>query len=697
MTVPTLESVAEFSTNGVTTNFPFFFKFLANEDLVVTYVSPAGISSVLTLGTQYAVNGAGDESGSIVTTTALAGPGQLIVSREIDAYQQTSLRNQGKFLAETHENVFDKLTMLIQQGFAIFKRALVRPFGRDYYDAESRNISFLADPVEPQDAATRGWTGTYVADLIANIQGPINNAANVFYQFPDGSSHVVQDLSGANGATGIGESRYGGSVGKVLNSLPYYASAAGLGQGGNDTVALQTLINNVSAAGGGQIVMDCNTDYLISNSIYVKSNIVLNFTGTGFLKLTASSGNGAVLVVYSQNPSIITENVHIINPRIDGGNFGWPTATSAAYGENGVAGTSCKHVRVYGGFVKNCRRGSSNPVGTGGKAIQFESGVDDILVEGLTAENCTILCETGGSPNDTQYRTGTRVTYKNLTGKNIERPISLMQLFTPPGDESVVSCLIDGVQLYNCGREGVAGTELNFGLIVADRYTGAVVRNVQCYNEPAYGKIHSVVRMRRGQRNEFSVTFNGACDYIVSHREPTGGGSSSVLQDNIFGPIRHSGICNTYAVGGASGDTAALLDNLYEIFTDTVTTGLIEPQIQTSTLFGAFTSGTKVQRIEGPFNLIGGYFANTYYSGAFGFAGSVNISGLSVAAVSGGYALDCPGDMFLRRSGSDRLRTTSVGVRLVAPTYADNATALAGGLVATDVYKTAAGDLRIVV
>ena len=63
MTVPTLNSVAEFATNGVTTNFPFFFKFLANEDLVVTYVNPVGVSAVLTYGLQYTANGADDEDG----------------------------------------------------------------------------------------------------------------------------------------------------------------------------------------------------------------------------------------------------------------------------------------------------------------------------------------------------------------------------------------------------------------------------------------------------------------------------------------------------------------------------------------------------------------------------------------------------------------------------------------------------------
>lgn len=193
MTVNTIGSIAEFVTNGVTTNYPFYFKFLANEDLVVTYVNPQGVSSTLTLGTNYTVNGVGnDNGGSIVTTTALAGPGQLVVSREMDPFQQTSLRNQGKFLAETHEDVFDKLTMLIQQGLAIVARALTRPLGRDYFFAESRRITSVKDPVDPQDAATKNSVESYVNGLIGTGQGPVNNAANVLYATPGGITRTVQ-------------------------------------------------------------------------------------------------------------------------------------------------------------------------------------------------------------------------------------------------------------------------------------------------------------------------------------------------------------------------------------------------------------------------------------------------------------------------------------------------------------------------
>ena len=227
MTVNTISSIAEFDTNGVTTNYPFFFKFLANEDLVVTYINPVGASTTLTLGTHYTVNGAGnDPGGSIITVTALAGPGQLVVSREMDAFQQTSLRNQGKFLAETHEDVFDRLTMLIQQGFAIFTRALTRPFGRDYFFAENRRITSVKDPVDDQDAATKHSVQAYVASVLETGQGPINNAANVAYVYPDGVVRSVQTLATKNnpllGSAGIGHKT--GTVFDGLEKLDTFSS-----------------------------------------------------------------------------------------------------------------------------------------------------------------------------------------------------------------------------------------------------------------------------------------------------------------------------------------------------------------------------------------------------------------------------------------------------------------------------------------
>lgn len=205
MTVSTLNSSAEFATNGVTTVFPIGFKFLAAADLNVTYTNSAGVTTDLVLGTDYTVSGAGSENGGSITTTTALATGQLAVERDMLAYQETSLRNQGRFFAETHEQVFDRLTMLIQQIFGRLGRALFRPLGRNYFDAEGRQIKNVADPTADQDATTKNWTQQYVAEILATGQGPINNAANIVYTFPDGTARKVQDLSSTTiGSQGIG-------------------------------------------------------------------------------------------------------------------------------------------------------------------------------------------------------------------------------------------------------------------------------------------------------------------------------------------------------------------------------------------------------------------------------------------------------------------------------------------------------------
>ncbi|MGR3895964.1 hypothetical protein FW760_16240 [Pseudomonas sp. 1176_21] len=110
------------------------------------------------------------------------------------AVQPTDLRNQGKFLAETHEKDFDRLTMLIQQGLAGLNRALKRPIGKSYFDAEGRRIASVADPVLPQDAATKNWSEDYLGGLVGGLIGNPNLASGVGYITPTGKLGSVQDM-----------------------------------------------------------------------------------------------------------------------------------------------------------------------------------------------------------------------------------------------------------------------------------------------------------------------------------------------------------------------------------------------------------------------------------------------------------------------------------------------------------------------
>ncbi|HFT7741877.1 TPA: phage tail fiber protein [Pseudomonas aeruginosa] len=195
MTVPTNTSVVEYEGNGVTTAFPVPFKFPANGDLVVTKVYN-DVSTVLSLGTDYSVVGAGAQAGGAVITNSAPQSGSVInISRELEPVQETDLRNQGRYFAETHESVFDYLTMLIQQSFSGLSRALRRPVGKDYFDAENRRIARVADPVEDMDAANRLWTQQYVGSVINSGTGPVNLASNVIYIGPNGAPYTVQDIS----------------------------------------------------------------------------------------------------------------------------------------------------------------------------------------------------------------------------------------------------------------------------------------------------------------------------------------------------------------------------------------------------------------------------------------------------------------------------------------------------------------------
>lgn len=117
MTVQTSTNVAAFVGNGVTTSFPIGFKFNSSADLIVEATNTVtGVTTPLSLNSDYTVTGAGDENGGTITFTAAPLSVETVkVTRHVDLLQLTDLRNQGKFYAEVHEDVFDKLIMIDQQ------------------------------------------------------------------------------------------------------------------------------------------------------------------------------------------------------------------------------------------------------------------------------------------------------------------------------------------------------------------------------------------------------------------------------------------------------------------------------------------------------------------------------------------------------------------------------------------------------
>lgn len=166
MTVSSVVNHEQYQGNGTTTVFPYRFRILKSSHMVVTVSDKLGVLKTLTLGTDYTITGVGlVAGGNVVLSSALADGWLISLDRDLPAVQETDLRNQGRFFAETHEDAFDYLTMLIQRALSLFGLALRKPsWIAEYYDGQGNSIANLADPVNTQDAVTKAY-----ADNIAKV------------------------------------------------------------------------------------------------------------------------------------------------------------------------------------------------------------------------------------------------------------------------------------------------------------------------------------------------------------------------------------------------------------------------------------------------------------------------------------------------------------------------------------------------
>lgn len=194
MTVSSQVSSVSYLGDGVTTLLPVPYYFLEQTHLKVTRVNLDASTSVLVLGSDYSVAGAGNQAGGSITMFAAPAVGvQIIIDRAVPATQETDYVPNDPFPAESHERALDKLTMLIQQAFSGIGRALLRPVGKSYFDAEGRIISNVQNPANPQDAATKNYVQQEIADLLEIGSGSANNAANVLY-VPNGPGQIVRTV-----------------------------------------------------------------------------------------------------------------------------------------------------------------------------------------------------------------------------------------------------------------------------------------------------------------------------------------------------------------------------------------------------------------------------------------------------------------------------------------------------------------------
>lgn len=132
MTIATTTSRVSYLGSGSPGPFSYPFKIFANTDLEVTHVDVDGAESTLALTTDYTVAGVGSSAGGSVTLLEdLAVGERLIIRRVRPITQATSVRNQGRFFPEIHEDAFDHQTMVAQQLAEELGRSLRGPVSDD--------------------------------------------------------------------------------------------------------------------------------------------------------------------------------------------------------------------------------------------------------------------------------------------------------------------------------------------------------------------------------------------------------------------------------------------------------------------------------------------------------------------------------------------------------------------------------------
>lgn len=167
MTVSTQVSRNEYTGNGATTQYDFTFRILDKSHLLVQTLDTSESIVTLTLGTDYTVTGVNRyNGGKVVLTSALPAGYKISIERSTPVTQEASIRNQGGFFPEIHEDALDKLTMLVQQAYGWWSGLSLRKpsWLANYYDAVNNRIRNLRDPSQAQDAATKNYVDGQIID-----------------------------------------------------------------------------------------------------------------------------------------------------------------------------------------------------------------------------------------------------------------------------------------------------------------------------------------------------------------------------------------------------------------------------------------------------------------------------------------------------------------------------------------------------
>lgn len=154
--------------DGQNTRFSFPWKFVAAADILVY------VDDVLQVSSQYDIDFPITKDNGIVVFKTAPAVGAVVVIRRADNMQQARLfKNQENFNAHEVEKAFDKLTLLVQEGFEELRRGALRMQSQSNLDYTIESLT-IDDGMLALDLATKTYRQTSFTQ--AQVQKVINEA-----------------------------------------------------------------------------------------------------------------------------------------------------------------------------------------------------------------------------------------------------------------------------------------------------------------------------------------------------------------------------------------------------------------------------------------------------------------------------------------------------------------------------------------
>lgn len=203
MTISSTTARAAYNGNSSLVTFTVPFYFIADAHLLVTkFVVATGVTTTLTLTTDYTVLGAGVLTGGSITCVSAPATGtQIIITRNVPLTQETNYIENDPFPSEVHEQALDKLTMEVQQIDEQVDRAVKMPITSTLTDVELPNFTGKGEYIVRINAAETNLEAVTATDAALNASLTPTDGGFIV---GDGTEFVVETNAVARASMGLG-------------------------------------------------------------------------------------------------------------------------------------------------------------------------------------------------------------------------------------------------------------------------------------------------------------------------------------------------------------------------------------------------------------------------------------------------------------------------------------------------------------